>query len=403
MVMKEISVLEPVFFSEFRCTGGECREHCCKGWNIALNKPTVNDYLNSSDAEIRAIAKNNIIKTKNSYADWGKISFSQKGYCAFMDEERLCRIHKKLGAGALSPTCANYPRMNKTTRYEIKQTLTLSCPEAAKKLLLNSKAMQLIEKKELRVSGLNAPELNQEARFINLMCTTILLGCGPHTQQGLYGIALLLVYIDKLENNEEKYAKAEDYFISILNSLECGEIQQRVDEINPDYRLQWSLLLRLQAYFREKKAVRGKSTFQRYLNNLYLILSDITDDGDVSLPMQRLDNVWQEKVLPWLVERPHIMRNYLHYRLYHDGFPAIRTHSNLANLYLLTAEWFLLKSLLSSCAAQDGNITEDDVINIIYSFHTLIKHDRVSDRAFLDEIEKIKVNDDISLIYLLTT
>lgn len=400
--MKEISVLEPVFYSEFRCTGGECREHCCKGWNIVLDKPTVNHYLNSSDAEIRAIAKTNIIKTKKSYADWGKISFSQKDHCAFMDEARLCSIHKKLGAAALSPTCANYPRMQKATRYEIKQTLTLSCPEAAKKLLLNSNAMLLREKKELRARELNAPELNEEGRLINLMCTNILFGCGSHTQQGLYGIAMLFLYLEKLENNEEKYAKAEEYFASVLHSVENGEVQQLIDKIKPDYQLQWRLLLRLLNYLRNKKSVRGKATLQRYVDNLYSILSDIADDGRVNLPMQRLDNAWKEKVAPWLAERPHIMRNYLQYRMYNDGFPAIKTHSSLANLYLLTAEWFLLKSLVSSCVAQDGNITEDDVINIIYSFHTLTKHDRISDKAFLDEIDKTKVNDDISLIYLLT-
>ncbi|MEZ3498968.1 flagellin lysine-N-methylase [Pantoea sp. KPR_PJ] len=400
--MKEVSLLEPVFFNDFKCTGSACREHCCKGWNIILDKPTVKNYLNSKHPDIRAIAKDNIIKTKKSYAHWGKIRFSQQGDCAFMDEERLCRIHSVLGASELSPTCANYPRIKKVTRYEVRQTLTLSCPEAVKNLLLNSDAMLLRERTLLRARGFSAPALNQETRFINLLCSHILLSCGPHVQQGLYGIAQLFLCLDKQENDPEKYAKTEAYALSVIHAFESGEIQTCLDNIKPDYRLQWQLLLRLLAYLRQKRAARGGATWERYADRLYAMLTDMQDEGDVHAFMQRLDRVWKENVLPWLVERPHIMRNYMQYRLYSDGFPALNTPGNLASLYFLTAEWFLVKSLLAACAEQQGAMTEDDMINIIYSYHSLTKHDRLSEQAFLDEIDKGKVNDDLSLIYLLT-
>ena len=117
--------------------------------------------------------------------------------------------------------------------------------------------------------------------------------------------------------------------------------------------------------------------------------------------MQRLDAAWQNRMLPWLSERPHLLSNYIQYRMYTDEFPAKKEISNLANLYLLVCEWFLIKSLLSASADLVENIEEEDVVNIIYSYHAVTKHDQHSDRAFLEEIEKSKVNDDLSLIYLL--
>ena len=48
-----------------------------------------------------------------------------------------------------------------------------------------------------------------------------------------------------------------------------------------------------------------------------------------------------------------------------------------------------------------GTVSEEDIINIIYSYHSITKHTPQSVMAFLAEIDKVKVNDDLSLIYLL--
>ncbi len=43
--MKEITVTEPAFVTHFSCSGSACRDHCCKGWKITLDKTTVKKYL----------------------------------------------------------------------------------------------------------------------------------------------------------------------------------------------------------------------------------------------------------------------------------------------------------------------------------------------------------------------
>lgn len=399
--MKEISVVEPLFFSEFKCAGSKCLDHCCKGWDIYLDKPTVNRYLKSGDIKVRQLAEENIIKTKKSFDNWGTMKFSASGNCSFLDENSLCTIHKKMGEKALSPTCSTYPRAQKKTKYEIRNSLTLSCPEAVKGLLASPEAMLLNEHKSLRISALNAPEIDQPSRFINLLCSNLLLASGASIEQGLYGIAMLFLFAEKTGDSADKYTRLEEYFFSVLNLIQQGEMAANIVSIKPDYQLQWALLLRLQAYLGSHKAIRGSATLYHYVNKLIYIQSDVAEGNDVTVSMKRLASVWQDKLKPWLAERPHIMGNYLQYRMYHDSFPSHNGQSALANLYLLTAEWFLLRSLLSASMELVGTISEQDVINIIYSYHSVTKHDQISDKAFMREIEKSKVNDDLSLLHLL--
>jgi len=159
--------------------------------------------------------------------------------------------------------------------------------------------------------------------------------------------------------------------------------------------------LRLQTWFGAKTYKRGFPTLDHYLNKLIYILSEGAKTDDVSQPMIRLDNVWQKQVMPWLAERPWIMNNYIQYRIYDDFFPNDESRSPLVSLYLLTAEWFQLKSLIAASVELVGTIDEEDIINIIYSYHSITKHSAQSVSAFLAEINKVKVNDDLSLIYLL--
>jgi lysine-N-methylase len=64
--------------------------------------------------------------------------------CPFM-EEKLCGIQKTLGEDKLSDTCATYPRNNRLLGGQHEQSLTLSCPEAARLALLQADAMDFVE------------------------------------------------------------------------------------------------------------------------------------------------------------------------------------------------------------------------------------------------------------------
>ncbi|EFO7222056.1 lysine-N-methylase, partial [Salmonella enterica subsp. enterica serovar Enteritidis] len=119
--MKEITVTEPAFVTRFSCSGSACRDHCCKGWKITLDKTTVKKYLTSKDVTIREIAKNSIILLKKDPNNWGEIKLpSGTGSCPYLDDDRLCKVQKTLGAKALSYTCTTFPRVFHTYKNEVR-------------------------------------------------------------------------------------------------------------------------------------------------------------------------------------------------------------------------------------------------------------------------------------------
>ncbi|ADU72400.1 flagellin lysine-N-methylase [Pantoea sp. At-9b] len=394
--MEEIVIVEPAFFNQFQCVGSACPDHCCKGWDIELDEPAVNRYMQSEAIEIRQIAVENIITTKESQSRWGKIKLTSNGNCTFLDEDRLCKVHKSLGEKALSTTCAIYPRLYASYKYEIRSNLTLSCPEAAKKLLTTPGAMLYSEKIKPSPEALDAPDISEQDRLLNLMCTNIMLTCGSDIDAGFYGIILLFFYRDKLEKDNEPEGNILNYFEDIQTAIYNGQIRKNIDELNPNYPLQSELFSRLQTYLNKKHEGRGWSTLRRYSQRLHTVQSNNSADT-----MQRLNKIWQDKARPWFQERSHLLSNYIQYRMYEDFFPLKNGRELFTNLYLMISEWLLLKWLTAARFALNDNFTEDDVINIVYSYHSIARHDKNAEDAFLTEIGRITFNDHLSLAYLL--
>ncbi|WP_419963833.1 flagellin lysine-N-methylase [Pantoea vagans] len=399
--MKNITVVEPLFVSAFKCIGSECRDHCCKKWDILLDKPSVNRYLKSSVIEIKNLATESINITRKSFTNWGTMKLEPSGNCAFMDEERLCKVHSLLGAAALSNTCATYPRSSRIFKNEQQKTLALSCPEATRHLLASPDAMLFQQTIKTQAEANKAKDVDQQQKLLNLMCLNIVKFSGENLDEAFYALASFLLGAERVSPEENWLEQMENHFSDVLNNLAQGGIRQQLDQIKPDHNLQWSLLLRLQTWFSGMANKRAFPTLNHYLNKLIYIQAEGAKTDDVSQSMIQLENVWQNQVMPWFAERPWMLNNYIQYRIYDDFFPNDESRSPLLSLYLLTAEWFLLKSLISANVTMVDKINEEDIINIIYSYHSNTKHTTNSVRAFLAEINKTKINDDLSLIYLL--
>lgn len=400
--MHDIVIVEPAFFTQFHCVGSACPDHCCKGWDIELDKPTVNRYLQSDEIEIRHIAQENVITTEINEGSWGKIKLQSNGNCSFLDEDRLCKVHKSLGEKALSGTCAIYPRLYGSFKYEIRSNLTLSCPEAARLLLTTPGAMLFGERVRQSPELLDAPDISQEDRLIGLMCTHIMVGCGSDIEEGFYGITMLLLYRDKLAGDADLQEKMLRFFEDIQTALQNGTVKKEMAELHPDHQLQSALLLRLQSYLSTKNEGRGGQRLQRYYQNLTDLTQGVTQSTEVTTPARQLNTIWREKALPWLQARPHLLSNYIQYRLYEDRFPSKKGREPLTHLLLLMSEWLLLKWLIAASVELNPEFSEEEVINIVYSYHSITKHDKYADDKLLAEIEQIDFTDKFSLIYLLT-
>lgn len=140
-------VLIPKGVEQFQCIGAACEDHCCKIWNVNIDRVGFMKVTTSSNPVIKPIAKKAYQKNPKTTNDvnYGRMKMNEQKECHFLDENKWCLIHKELGESALCNTCAIYPREHREIGSYIEKSLTLSCPEAVRTLLLQKEGIEFEE------------------------------------------------------------------------------------------------------------------------------------------------------------------------------------------------------------------------------------------------------------------
>ncbi|WP_373441637.1 flagellin lysine-N-methylase [Salmonella enterica] len=375
--MKEITVTEPAFVTRFSCSGSACRDHCCKGWKITLDKTTVKKYLASKDATIRTIAQEHIILLKKNNSHWGEIKLpSALGNCPYLDEERLCRVQKTLGAKALSHTCSSFPRAHHTYKNEVRNSLSLACPEVTSRILNDPDAMALGEKTIIQQTFNTAPLFPAQQKLLNLFCLSLINHANSSTEAALYALIKFVMYT-------QKFAKIDDAAL--------GELEQ----------VYAALLEQLQDYFRSLPLSRGSVILDHYIQCLLRVL---TAEEGVSME-QKVSDI--ESSLARCLQADEqqknwAFRNLILYKIWENNFPNQPNVDPLRALYIIVAEYAFIKLLTAASVHERGRLEWDDVTNIVYSFHSRSQHSSEVAANFHRHIETVRTGDDLSMIHLLT-
>ena len=120
----------PDYYRRFSCIASECEDTCCKGWGISIDRNTLKRY--------RQLGRHKILGSQMKKGiDYRNRRFRlEKGYCAFLNEDKLCSICLEMGEEMMCRTCRRYPRHMEVYGTVREASLSLSCPEAAR-LILN--------------------------------------------------------------------------------------------------------------------------------------------------------------------------------------------------------------------------------------------------------------------------
>lgn len=400
--MKEIQVSQPNYVTHFRCVGAACRDHCCQRWAISLDKTTYNKYLKSEIPDIRKIAEERIIVQKKSFSDWAKMSLDNEGNCFYLDEQRLCKIHKNLGPDALSNTCSDYPRTNQIYKNEEFKSLNMSCPEAVRKIIFADDALQIQNKNYIKDKYYEKPALDSEGRLINLFCKNLMLLPQATVEHNIYAIVYFILSAEKAQGSlDNKLETMEAAYLAITQQMQNGQLDISLQNINEMQTLELQLLVNLQKHMLNTKGLRGQHKLLSYMHKLNEFFPGGLSEQQLSSNLKQLKSAWNEVALPWFNQRPYILRNYIQYRLYHDQFGIKRTGSLLKDLYLIMADYFFIKSMLSATVLAKGVLSDDDIIDVMYSYSTFRQHEPTAQKNFSDEIDLCKRGDDLSVVRLL--
>ena len=123
--------LYPDYYKEFSCLGGACPDTCCAQWEVVVDDDTAALYASvpgSLGEQLRA--------AMTLDEDGDRILKFSEGRCPLLDGDLLCGVQKAMGHEALCKTCREFPRLCQDyTRFR-EHSLSLSCPEAARLILL---------------------------------------------------------------------------------------------------------------------------------------------------------------------------------------------------------------------------------------------------------------------------
>ena len=127
----------------FRCDGRACQSLCCKNWRIAIDEATIEKFRGIANESIRTDVLAGLKESDGRH--FAKLR--DNGDCYYLRPDGLCRLQHDFGETFLADVCAEYPRITfRLTDDYVEQSLTITCPVAARIILLPDEPLEFTEK-----------------------------------------------------------------------------------------------------------------------------------------------------------------------------------------------------------------------------------------------------------------
>lgn len=144
--MEKYQILKPDYYDRFACKGPDCRNTCCKGWNVFLSEEEVrrieqllqgNPQMSSLD-RFKRLPPEKCSKNAEFQMEW-----AENGKCSQLTEEGLCKLHRDYGADVLPNVCRTFPREICGWGDTYFHTLTPGCEKVLETLLYDCDKVSL--------------------------------------------------------------------------------------------------------------------------------------------------------------------------------------------------------------------------------------------------------------------
>lgn len=181
--------IKPDFYDKFKCVAEKCKDNCCIGWEIDVDKASMDKYyaINTPFGdEIRSL----IVKSDDG-SDCFALSKDER--CPFLNKGNLCNIIINCGADFLCDICREHPRFYEWFIGATECGLGLCCEEACRLLLEKDEPFSLVEESDGEEIVLETDEASAE-----LECYIFL---------SAFRSALFEILFDEKADFEEKLVK----------------------------------------------------------------------------------------------------------------------------------------------------------------------------------------------------
>jgi lysine-N-methylase len=318
------------------------------------------------------------------------IQMTSANQCPLLSEDRLCRIHAEHGEAFLPHTCAVYPRVVNAVGDIEEEALTLSCPEAARLVLLHSDLLNSGETGPFLLESEPAQAVSDAGSVhawfwpLREFVLELVRNRDYPLWQRLFLLGIFSKLFDARVEVEESIAELLRNFVVEVAS---GSLRAKMDALPSDPGRQLDAVLRFAGILNEKCNPRP-----RFLACVQAFTAGIGNGPGATFESLTAGYLLAHDrfYLPLLERHPKILENYLINTIFRSRFPLGReamppgvSPSMTREFTLLAAQFALMKGLLIGVAGFHGNaFSLDHVLHTMQSAARHFEHHL----EFLDQI-----------------
>jgi lysine-N-methylase len=382
-------MIRPDYAQQFACVGPACEDTCCAGWTVSVDEAAYKKYVSLPAGPLRALVDTSILRAAKESgqecpAAFATVRMLPSGEFPFHSPERLCRIHVEHGEQYLCRTCATFPR----TMYiidELAETeLSLSCPAAARLVLLSPRLLPPAGAPGYQITWDEAATEMTPLRVyfwqIRTFVVTLLQNRRYPLWQRMFLLGTFSRRLDALVRREVNRS-FPDLLRAFSRAVAARDLCASMETIQADLALQLGIVLGLIA-----QRVHNNFVSPRLHEVLGTFAKGVGHSRNASIENQAAGyaNAYTQFYEPFFCRHPHILENYLVNAVLRELFPfGQKLFAPLAEpepsraFAMLAIQFALIKGLLIGVAGARGRkFCSADVIRTVQTVSKHFEHNQ---------------------------
>ena len=398
--MRQTKMIRPEYAAAFKCIGPACEDSCCTGWAVPIDRPAFERYQALPESPLRVLLDANMVRTPEDAnpAHYAKMRMPPTMVCPILTEEKLCRIHAELGEEFLCQTCATYPRIHSSIDNLEETALSLSCPEAARVVLLDEElARRTMAADHAMTWNENAEGAPIEYFWpIRELTVALVLDRQYALWQRIFLLGTLCRRLDAVKRGELRRNMAE-VLLDFSSAVAEGGLRAAMERIPADTVLQLDMVLQLAGLCRDRTMVSAR--FVECLERFKRGIGFGAGAAQTNATLEALAGCYGEAhrrwFAPFFAANPHILENYLVNAIFRRQFPFGTKDGKVATepetgreFALLATQFALIQGLLIGVAGcRREAFCHADVIHTVQAASKHFEHHP----QFLDRVHELLV------------
>lgn len=376
-------MIQPAYAGNFACIGRACEDTCCNGWLVSVDEAAYQKYIGLPDSPLRTLAASSIQRNIRPHGDsaipFATVRMLHSGACPFLSSERLCRIQLEHGESYLCRTCAEFPRTIHVIDGLKETELSLSCPEAARMVLLSAGLIAPPDAPGYQLTWDETAASGTALRPWFWPIRAFALGLILNHDYPLWQRMFLLgSFCRRLETLSR--AEVSRNFPEILDdftrAIAARGLSTSIENIPADLSLQLEIVLTIIA-----EHVNNVVIGPRLRVVLGAFIEGVGHTRTASLESQvaRYADAYARYYVPFFTRRPQILENYLVNTILRDVFPFGKklnvpdAEPEPAKAFaMLAIQFTLIKGLLIGVAGARGR--RFNAADVVRTVQTAFKH-----------------------------